>query len=300
MPTPIDRPSHDNTYFVDPSLGAELGRLFYQDRLMTKSMGGLLPELDAAIIAGTRNVLDIACGPGGWALDLAFEHQHMSVVGIDLSETMIEYARVQASVQEITNASFLVMDVLKPLNFPDASFDLVNARFISGFMPKTTWPRLINECRRILRPSGILRLTEFEFGISNSPAHERMSVMGLEAMVRAGMSFSPDGRHLCIIPMLPRFLRDAGFQSIQRRTYSVDYSFGAETHQIWHKNLLALWKLGEPFVINMGVVTQEEFERAYQRASTEMLSENFCAVWFVVTALGEKPRAEDAREAGQI
>ena len=35
-----------------------------------------------------------------------------------------------------------LLDVLKPLAFPQEAFDFVNARFISPFMPKDAWPRL--------------------------------------------------------------------------------------------------------------------------------------------------------------
>jgi len=62
----------------------------------------------------------------------------------------------------LNNASFLVMNLLKPLDFPDSSFDLVNARFIN-FLPAGAWSRLLQEFRRIARPDGIIRLTESEW-----------------------------------------------------------------------------------------------------------------------------------------
>src|SRR5579859_8069905 len=117
----------DNTYVIDPESAAEMVRLLQQDQLMTTGMGGIFPEIE---LDGVQQVLDLACGPGGWALDVAYNYSDMEVVGVDISERMIAYATVQAQVQQRNNVSFRVMDILQPLDFPDASFDLVNARFI--------------------------------------------------------------------------------------------------------------------------------------------------------------------------
>jgi ubiquinone/menaquinone biosynthesis C-methylase UbiE len=89
---------------------------------------------DSFDLSEVHDILDIACGPGSWVLDVAFEYAKKRVMGIDLSRLVIEYTRAQARVQGLDNASFKVMDALKPLELPDNSFDLVNARFLFGFM----------------------------------------------------------------------------------------------------------------------------------------------------------------------
>lgn len=113
-------------------------------------------------------MLDIACGPGAWALDVAQAFPQKRVTGIDISRMMVQYAKAEAREKGLYNASFQVMDALKPLAFADDSFDLVNARFITGFMSKAASPILVRECMRILRPGGILRLTECESPLTNS------------------------------------------------------------------------------------------------------------------------------------
>ena len=145
----------ENTYFIDPESGAEMARLMDQDRLMTKGMGGLFPE--RFDLSTMHRLLDIGCGPGGWALEVAYAHPGIEVVGIDISLTMVEYARAQARVQGLDNAHFRVMDATKLLDFPSATFDLVNGRLLVGFMPKAAWPTLIRECLRISRPGGAAR-----------------------------------------------------------------------------------------------------------------------------------------------
>ncbi|GCE20642.1 hypothetical protein KDK_44420 [Dictyobacter kobayashii] len=109
-------------------------------------------------------MLDIACGPGGWALDLAFARPDMEVIGIDISQTMITYATASANSQDLRNISFDVMDTTQRLDFPDHSFDLVNGRLLSSFLRKDAWVGLFQECKRILRPGGVLRITETDNG----------------------------------------------------------------------------------------------------------------------------------------
>ena len=68
---PIEPPANNNTYFIDAEDAAEMARLTHQDRLLTKGMGGLFP--DSFDLSEVHDILDIACGPGGWVLDVAFE-----------------------------------------------------------------------------------------------------------------------------------------------------------------------------------------------------------------------------------
>jgi hypothetical protein len=62
--------SSRNIYIIDSEQAAELARLMQQDRLLTEAMGGLLPE-EGINLPERGHVLDLACGPDGWALELA-------------------------------------------------------------------------------------------------------------------------------------------------------------------------------------------------------------------------------------
>jgi ubiquinone/menaquinone biosynthesis C-methylase UbiE len=84
--------------------------------------------------------------PRGWASDVARTYPQIDVVGVDISQKMIRHAQAHARTQGLDNASFQVMDVLKPLEFPDDAFEFVIARFISPFMPKEAWPNFLQEC----------------------------------------------------------------------------------------------------------------------------------------------------------
>lgn len=129
-----DDHSQASSYILDAENAAEMGRLTKQDRLITAGMGGLAASYHD--LADTQQLLDIACGPGGWALDVATTFPQINVVGIDINRQMITYAQAQARALNVANADFQVMNALQPLTFPDSSFDMVNARFLVGFMPR--------------------------------------------------------------------------------------------------------------------------------------------------------------------
>jgi len=285
---PTDPPPKENTYILDDETGTEMARLMKQDRLLTKGMGGLFPERDD--ISTMHSILDIACGPGGWVLDVAYTYPKIDVVGIDISRAMVEYARAQAWSQGLNNASFQIADALKPLAFDDNSFDIVNGRFLVGFMPAVAWPKLITECMRITRPGGIIRLTEFdEPGTTNSAAYARFNAMTFRAIQRSGLLTSPDGRNFGITPLMSRFLYEGGCQNISSKAHIIDFSSWTDTYDIMYQNCMVAFKLVQPFLIKMGAATPEEADELYQQMLIELMSQDFSGVWSYLTVWGEKP-----------
>jgi ubiquinone/menaquinone biosynthesis C-methylase UbiE len=290
MATTPEQSKSESAYFIRDS-GAELARLVEQEHALAKALGGLLPEHPdpSTFLAPFHRLLDAACGSGGWVLSLAQAYPHLQVMGFDIDARMIAYANTQAQVGGLTNASFQVMDARQPLDYPADFFDLVNARWLGGIGPDK-WTSAIREFLRITRPGGTIRLTETEtFSLTNGPAFEKLSSLFTQALKRAGLSLSPDGRSYGITPMLGRFMRDAGCQNIQRKPFVVDWSAGMEAHDVIAEDIRVLIKLLQPFLIKTSITTQEEFNRLYQEAELEMLSDDFCALWNFLTVWGEKP-----------
>lgn len=91
-------------------------------------------------------ILDVGCGPGRDAkrfVDLGHR-----VIGIDLSEKLLDIARLHAP-----GANFHYMD-LQHLRFPDASFDGVWAMSVLMHLEKKDLPGALTECARVLKPNG--------------------------------------------------------------------------------------------------------------------------------------------------
>lgn len=280
---------HEIISLIDPESSAEKARLMQQGRLLTKKMGGLLPE--QRDLTRFHRVLDVACGPGEWALDLAFAYPEIEVIGIDISQQMIEVAYEQARIQGIENIQFHAMDATKPLSFPDSCFDLVNARAIAAIIPRTVWPALIQECMRILRPGGIIRLTECDtWGITNSLAFTQLEELVRQAGEKVGVGFSVDGRTYAITPMFKRLLRNTGCINTQERAFFINFSAGEQSHQAVYRNAMAFFQLVQPGLIRRGVAIQETLDQLYQQMLLEVQSADFCGITFFLTVWGEKPQ----------
>jgi 2-polyprenyl-3-methyl-5-hydroxy-6-metoxy-1,4-benzoquinol methylase len=287
-PTSSSGSSGHDEYFIEAENAAEMARLMLQDRLVTEAMGGVL--LEQTDLSQVYQALDVACGPGGWLLDLVSRYPHIQGIGIDISRLMMAYATGQAKKRNLANAHFHVMDVTQPFHFADNTFDLVNARLLTGFLSTRQWPPLIQECKRITRPGGILRLTEAEWAFTNSAAYDQLAQYNYLSLLRAGHSFSPHGRTCGTANMLRLLLRQAGYQDITYHAYAIDYSYGTEAYSSNCQNLLVFHKLIQPFLVQMQIATMEELQQLYKQAEEDIQSEDFCAVDYYLTVWGRSDK----------
>ena len=261
--------------------------------------GGLAPE-SAQFLAECERVLDLACGPGGWALQVATAYPKLEVVGVDRNVQMLDYARGRARARRLSNVSFEELDITQPFSYPDAAFDLVNARLLQSALTREDWPRLVRQCLRVLRPGGLLRLTEFEIGISNQPATNRLLQLLPQALYRAGQSFAPVGTSMGITCLLGHFLRAEGYVQVSDRAFVVDSSVGTPAYQSFNEFLRIVFSshlLGDYF-LKAGLVNEVEYEELYEAALREMHRDDYCTMVFFLTVLGNKP-ASDAGTSPQ-
>jgi ubiquinone/menaquinone biosynthesis C-methylase UbiE len=304
MNEPVPEEVEDNTAAARGSLPAQtpsltdvknqdacIRRLDHDVRI-TEAMGGPLVEQDERNLEMIYDVLDLACGSGGWGLQVASAFPEMEVTGIDISPSAIRSANTFAKIQHLTNARFLRRDVTPPLPFPDSSFDLVNARFMSEILLPQHWPLLLNECFRLLRPGGIVRLTEGEWGIvtPSAPAVARLFNIGLDARYKAGRSFLPDGRYQSIAPLLLQFIRVAGFQEAACKAYALDHSYGSALYSSFIEDQVKWFKIDQSFILKQQIATDEELEDLYKQALLEMRSEHFGALLYLFTVWGKRPQ----------
>lgn len=288
---PGDGKPESNPYFIATEENAtEVARLVYQKQLTIQAQGELLP--DGLDLRRVRTVLDLACGPGTWAMEMAMAFPHMQLVGVDLSSTMLHHATLYAQVDTLPNVRFLQMDIRRGLAFPDAAFDLINADYLQSFMRPADWLPLLAECRRVLRPGGVLKLGELEGGVSTGAATDALYAIWARAMKAAGRTFSSDGQHLGITAMLRPLLLESHYERIQHKAYAVDYSThsGADVHQGFLEDVIMLCRHMGPFVVQtLGQVQADEMQRLIEQARAEMEQPDFCCLVYRLDAWGYTP-----------
>jgi SAM-dependent methyltransferase len=280
-----------NSYFIDPESGTELVRLIEQDSFLFELMKGPFPagiDLDEV-----QDILDVACGPGSWALRVATTCQDKEIIGIDISKKMLDYARICAQLQHIDNLQFLEMDVLQPLDFADETFDLVNARLINAFLKPDQWSGLITEFRRITHPGGYLCLTESVAADTNSPAFEELYGLIFLALHQDGRPYfrNSSGRIVDAGEQLPSLLTQGGWQLCETRQYQLDWSWGAKAHPNVFNDGIALSYLLRPLVVTkMKLIDGQKYDLLCNQLTEELSRPGFEAIWTFQSAYGQKPR----------
>ncbi len=242
--------------------------------LVKHAIGSHLPGLADAEIAQIQDVLEVGSGPGSWSLDMAQTYYHqMRITGLDTNGMMVAYANAEAQDRYLDNIIryLQVQNLAGPFAFEDNSFDLISAQFLSLLLDRTSWLSLVRECQRILRPGGWLRLTDFEAGLSNAPAHEELWTLFVQAMHRSGHSFPQSGgRHLGVLCEMEPLLFSAGFCDTRCIGHMINYSNGAPLHEEWKRDFLLFAKSIHPLLVKTEVSTQEHLTQLHQQLQREM------------------------------
>ena len=295
MSTSMDpRREHPSTYFVqDRSDEEELTRIIAQDRILTSGMGGVLVE--QADPATLGRVLDVSCGTGGWLIEVAKSYPTItSLVGVDVSRRMIEYAQTQAAAQLVSDrVEFRTMDALRMLEFPPNSFDLVNLRCGWSYLRTWDWPKLLQEFQRICRPSGVIRVTEGGIVQSNSPALTQLSELFMRAVYQAGHFFTLDWNGMT--SELAHLLHQHAVRDVQTRAYTLEYHAGTPEGEAFAEDMRHAYRTFVPFLRKWTRVP-DNYEAIYQQALKEMHQPDFVATWHLLTAWGTRSLKSRSRK----
>ena len=100
-------------------------------------------------------VLHVGVGTG---MALPLYPREVSVIGVDLSPTMLQQARKKVDDYQLDNVSLVQMDA-GYLAFPDNSFDVIMAAFVSRVVPDPV--RFSDEIKRVSKADGTIVLISY-------------------------------------------------------------------------------------------------------------------------------------------
>lgn len=104
-----------------------------------------------------NNILDIATGTGDLAINLA-KTQAQDIVGLDISEGMLEVGRQKIKAKQLNDTIKMVIGDSENLPFGDHTFDAITVAF--GVRNFETLNKGLAEILRVLKPQGKLVILE--------------------------------------------------------------------------------------------------------------------------------------------
>lgn len=109
---------------------------------------GRLLSVQAAERVGGR-ILEVGVGTG---LSLSSYRRTSRIVGVDISEPMLDKARERVRRKNLSNVEDIAIGDAEALGYPDASFDVVVAQYVVTAVPNPE--RALDEFVRVVRPGG--------------------------------------------------------------------------------------------------------------------------------------------------
>lgn len=114
---------------------------------------GRLAAVQAAERIGGR-ILEVGVGTG---LSLSSYGRASRIVGIDISEPMLDKARERVRRENLSNVEAIAVGDAEALAFPDASFDVIVAQYVVTAVADPE--RALDEFVRVVRPGGEIVIT---------------------------------------------------------------------------------------------------------------------------------------------
>ncbi|KAH8547850.1 S-adenosyl-L-methionine-dependent methyltransferase [Umbelopsis sp. PMI_123] len=143
----------EGSEYLFPCDDEEIDRMHVQHFMVRFAIQGnyLAPVSDS--LRNGAAVLDVACGPGSWTMEIAGEYPKSEVIGIDMTS-------MYPSEIKPANCQFIRANIVQPLPFDDASFDYIFMRFVNMGIEAEQWDTVIAELVRVAKPGAWIELVE--------------------------------------------------------------------------------------------------------------------------------------------
>ena len=238
--------SSDVPYFL-PSDSHEIHRLDFQHFMVRYAT----QRNYIAPLHDPKSILDVGCGTGRWAHEMAALFPRAKVFGLDSTADHTKEGNTIPG-----NYRFLTGNVLEELPFPDMTFDYVHQRFMHMALPVNKWSHVVQELVRVTRPQGWVELVESDLIMHNQgPAMRQLTEWGFTLGQLRGI----DPR---ICTQIGNFLYQVRLGNIQ--TYRIDLpigNWGGRLGNMAATDLIAYNQAIKPKIISHFRLASVEYDR---------------------------------------
>jgi ubiquinone/menaquinone biosynthesis C-methylase UbiE len=232
-------------------------------------------------LRGPIQIVDIGCGSGEISSRLAALYPEAQVLGIDILESSVAYAR-QRHAALAPRVQFEAGDAFH-LALPSGSRDLVVCRHMTQAVPEPV--RVLSELVRVCKSGGWVHVLSEDYGMLHMPVGaldpDRLWQDGVFAYARATGTDARVGRHTFT------YLRELGLTELR-----VDYVV-VDTLRVPRDTFAAIfeaWRDGYTSVLGeKSRLSAEQARELFDQIIESVRDPNAYAVWHVPIVSGRKP-----------
>ncbi|KAI7882019.1 S-adenosyl-L-methionine-dependent methyltransferase [Lichtheimia hyalospora FSU 10163] len=232
--------------------------------------------VQAELETGT-NVLDSACGPATWAMQMAKTYPNSKVYGTDISERFPESIKPN-------NCEFLVHNIVENPPFPNDYFGFIHQRFLLLGIAKKDWPQILAHHMRTLKPGGWIELTELSYAklVNAGPKAQLTFDTAITVMNKGGMDID-------LANSLEPMLKDAGFVNVQTRSFDMPMNHGGKIGELFWEDFQQGYHSARPIwaKIHPDIAAPGNFEKYIEETGEECKRYQTCVPF--TRAYAQKP-----------
>ncbi len=264
-----------------PKDSGEIQRLDFQHFLLKYGLqANFLAPLQEPL-----SILDVGCGTGRWAMELAQQFPKANVVGVDMVPTE-KFTLGYGLVRQPENYMFVNGNVLEGLPFADNSFDFVHQRLLVAAIPLDRWPFVVSELARVTRPGGWVELAECGVpqDTPTNPYPQLWNTWIIFCRTR-GIDFT-------IGRTTGHLLEQAGLRQVQQREILFPMGkWGGRVGVMSGEDCLAVGRTLGAAVVAAGIKTRAEYDTLFQMTEAQFSQPTGQAVLPFYIAYGQKVRS---------
>jgi ubiquinone/menaquinone biosynthesis C-methylase UbiE len=228
------------------------------------------------------SVLELGSGPGFVTEQLIRMLPESHITQLELDPDMVRRSE-QYLTPDYAGRFTIVEGDLMAMELPDNSFDFAFARYLFQHLPDPQGA--LREVYRVLKPGGVLAITDVDDRIGSIFEPESPEADAIEARINAWQTQKGGDRN--IGRKLWRLLAAAGFQALDLEAVL------AHSDKLGIENMIpAEWDPGgfKP-LLDAGMITQDDVDTMHREHIRFHTSPDKYALFLVLMAKGQKPKS---------
>ena len=222
-------------------------------------------------------ILDVGCGLGILASEIAERYPNCEITGIEYSQNQLDQAP-----KDISNLNFMQGDA-HHLPFEDETFDLVYCRYLLEHVQEPL--RVLQEMRRVLKVGG--QAFTQENNIEITVYYPECSKF--EAIWKRFIDFQEQlGGDGLIGKKLYALMKRAGFGQVHLSIAPQVHGFEEVNFDAWVKNIIGNVESARDKFIEQGVATSIEIDEAVEELDDFRQNEEASSIFYWNRAVGIK------------